>query len=54
MKITVMGGGSTYTPELINGFLARTAQLPVTEFLRQLMQRGLVAIVGTNRGLEES
>ncbi len=31
MKITVMGGGSTYTPELINGFLARTAQLPVTE-----------------------
>jgi 6-phospho-beta-glucosidase len=31
MKITVIGGGSTYTPELINGFLARTAQLPVKE-----------------------
>jgi len=31
MKVTVMGGGSTYTPELVNGFLARTAQLPVTE-----------------------
>jgi len=22
MKVTVIGGGSTYTPELINGFLA--------------------------------
>ena len=31
MKVTVIGGGSTYTPELVNGFLARTAQLPVTE-----------------------
>ena len=31
MKIAVIGGGSTYTPELINGFLARNKQLPVTE-----------------------
>jgi 6-phospho-beta-glucosidase len=31
MKITVIGGGSTYTPELINGFLARVEQLPVRE-----------------------
>jgi 6-phospho-beta-glucosidase len=30
MKVTVIGGGSTYTPELVNGFLARTTQLPVT------------------------
>ncbi|NMB58508.1 MAG: 6-phospho-beta-glucosidase [Chloroflexi bacterium] len=26
-----MGGGSTYTPELVNGFLARLETLPVTE-----------------------
>ena len=31
MKITVIGGGSTYTPELINGFLERTSTLPITE-----------------------
>jgi 6-phospho-beta-glucosidase len=31
MKITVIGGGSTYTPELVSGFLARANRLPVTE-----------------------
>lgn len=31
MKITVIGGGSSYTPELINGFLERHATLPLTE-----------------------
>jgi len=30
MKIAVIGGGSTYTPELVNGFLERTSTLPVT------------------------
>ncbi len=27
MKITVIGGGSTYTPELVNGFLAMAGSL---------------------------
>lgn len=31
MKITVIGGGSSYTPELINGFLERMESLPVKE-----------------------
>ena len=31
MKIAVIGGGSTYTPELVNGFLERTSTLPITE-----------------------
>lgn len=31
MKITVIGGGSTYTPELVNGFLARVESLPLKE-----------------------
>lgn len=31
MKIAVMGGGSSYTPELINGFLERIETLPVSE-----------------------
>jgi 6-phospho-beta-glucosidase len=31
MKITVVGGGSSYTPELIEGLIARHASLPITE-----------------------
>jgi 6-phospho-beta-glucosidase len=31
MKVAVIGGGSTYTPELINGFLTRTESFPLTE-----------------------
>lgn len=31
MKITVIGGGSTYTPELVHGFLARADRLPLAE-----------------------
>ena len=31
MKVAVIGGGSTYTPELVNGFLARMESFPLTE-----------------------
>ncbi|QIX98058.1 6-phospho-beta-glucosidase [Cedecea sp. FDAARGOS_727] len=31
MKITVVGGGSSYTPELIEGLILRHAALPMTE-----------------------
>src|SRR5262245_13436703 len=31
LKVAVIGGGSTYTPELINGFIERTASFPLTE-----------------------
>lgn len=31
MKVAVIGGGSTYTPELINGFLERVKSFPLTE-----------------------
>ncbi|MBX3086261.1 MAG: 6-phospho-beta-glucosidase [Anaerolineae bacterium] len=31
MKVAVIGGGSSYTPELINGFLARLDTFPLTE-----------------------
>ena len=31
MKVAVMGGGSSYTPELINGFLERIDTFPMTE-----------------------
>jgi len=30
MKLSVIGGGSTYTPELIDGIIKRSARLPIT------------------------
>lgn len=31
MKVTVVGGGSIYTPEVVNGFLERSKRLPLKE-----------------------
>lgn len=33
LKVTVIGGGSSYTPELINGFIRRKEELPVKEII---------------------
>lgn len=46
MKITVIGGGSTYTPELIMGFLERTGSLPVTELCLMDNNPGRLETVG--------
>lgn len=31
MKLTIIGGGSTYTPELVDGLIQRRSELPVSE-----------------------
>ena len=46
MKITVIGGGSTYTPELVNGFLARVDSLPLKELWLMDIDRERLEIVG--------
>jgi 6-phospho-beta-glucosidase len=46
MKISVIGGGSTYTPELVNGFLARVATLPVTELWLMDIDAQRLQVVG--------
>ncbi len=46
MKISVIGGGSTYTPELVNGFLARTDRLPLTELWLMDIDAERLDIVG--------
>ncbi len=46
MKITVIGGGSTYTPELVNGFLARSAYFPVSELCLMDIDKERLDIVG--------
>jgi len=46
MKITVVGGGSTYTPELVNGFLARVDSLSLKELWLMDVDRERLDIVG--------
>lgn len=46
MKITVIGGGSTYTPELINGFLATVGSLPLDELWLMDIDEQRLAVVG--------
>lgn len=47
MKVTVFGGGSSYTPELINGFLERVDSFPVSElWLMDILPQRLEIVGG--------
>lgn len=46
MKVTVIGGGSTYTPELISGFLSRVDIFPVEELWLMDIDPHRLEIVG--------
>ena len=62
MKITVVGGGSSYTPELIEGLILRHAALPMTELALVDVEAGrekveIIAALArrmfVNKGLEQ-
>jgi 6-phospho-beta-glucosidase len=46
LKVTVFGGGSTYTPELVNGFLERINSFPITELWLMDIDAARLDIVG--------
>ena len=46
MKIAVVGGGSTYTPELVDGVARLTGALKVTELVLADPDEGRLAVVG--------
>ena len=46
MKVTVFGGGSTYTPELVNGFLTRVGSFPLDELWLMDIDPRRLAMVG--------
>ena len=46
MKVAVIGGGSTYTPELVNGFLERVGCFPLTELWLMDPSPERLAVVG--------
>ncbi len=54
LKVTVIGGGSTYTPELVNGFLARIGQFPLDElWLMDIDEERLKVVGGFARRMVE-
>ena len=46
LKVAVIGGGSTYTPELINGFLTRIDKFPLNELWLVDVDKERLDIVG--------
>jgi 6-phospho-beta-glucosidase len=46
VKVTVIGGGSTYTPELVSGFLARFERLPLHELCLMDIDAQRLQVVG--------
>ena len=46
MKVAVIGGGSTYTPELIDGFARLTGQVSITEIVLVDPDATRLAVVG--------
>jgi 6-phospho-beta-glucosidase len=55
MKVAVIGGGSSYTPELINGFLERVGTFPMTElWLMDISPERLEVVGGFARRMVEA
>ena len=46
LKVAVIGGGSTYTPELVEGFLAHADRLPVDELVLHDIDPQRLEVVG--------
>src|SRR3954471_18441084 len=46
VKVAVVGAGSTYTPELVEGFVTRTDRLPVDELALLDIDPDRLGIVG--------
>lgn len=46
MKVAVIGGGSSYTPELIHGFLERTGSFPLSELWLMDISAERLEVVG--------
>src|SRR5438552_9209679 len=46
VKVAVVGGGSTYTPELVEGFVTRGDRLPVDELVLLDIDEGRLSVIG--------
>jgi 6-phospho-beta-glucosidase len=46
LKVVVIGGGSTYTPELIDGFVRRADRLPIDELVLHDIDPERLSVVG--------
>ena len=50
LKVAVVGGGSTYTPELVEGLAARSAELPIDELVLFDIDAERLEVVGALAG----
>ena len=50
LKVAVVGGGSTYTPELVEGLAARSAELPIDELVLFDIDAARLEVVGALAG----
>jgi 6-phospho-beta-glucosidase len=46
MKVAVVGGASTYTPELVSGLVAQSDRLPITELVLHDLDEERLSVVG--------
>ncbi|HEV7605063.1 MAG TPA: hypothetical protein VGO15_08845, partial [Candidatus Limnocylindrales bacterium] len=46
VKVAVVGGGSTYTPELVEGFARRDDRVPIDELVLLDIDPDRLAVVG--------
>src|SRR4249919_2706793 len=46
VKVTVVGGGSTYTPELVEGFVTRGDRLPIDDLVLLDIDPERLSVVG--------
>ena len=54
VKVAVVGGGSTYTPELVEGFVTRGDRLPVDELVLLDIDPERLGIVGGARRADDA
>jgi alpha-galactosidase/6-phospho-beta-glucosidase family protein len=47
LKVAVIGGGSTYTPELVSGFLTRMEEFPLNELWLMDIDEERLEVVGS-------
>ena len=51
LKVVTIGGGSSYTPELLEGFIKRYHELPVSElWLVEMVKRNWISFLNSANG----
>ena len=47
LRVSILGGGSAYTPGLVEGFIRQSRQVPVSQLVLMDIDEGKLKTVGT-------